>query len=124
MKKTYALVSAILFGLVALLHLARALTGWDVFIGDYMLPVVRSWIVFGVTLCLAAWGIRGGGTYALVSSILFGLVALLHLYRVLVTQTVVTVDTLLVPLSASWVGAAVSVVLCIWGFRSYATRNN
>lgn len=124
MKKTYALVSAILFGLVALLHLARALTGWDVFIGDYMLPVARSWIVFGVTLGLAAWGIRGGGTYALVSSILFGLVALLHLYRVLVTQTVVTVDTLLVPLSASWIGAAVSVVLCIWGFRSYATRNS
>lgn len=124
MKKTYAVVSAILFGLVALLHLARALTGWDVFIGDYMLPVARSWIVFGVTLCFAAWGIRGGRTYVLVSSILFGLVALLHLYRVLVTQTVVTVDTLLVPLSASWVGAAVSVVLCIWGFRSYATRNN
>lgn len=124
MKKTYAVVSAILFGLVALLHLARALTGWDVFIGDYMLPVARSWIVFGVTLCLAAWGIRGGGTYALVSSILFGLVALLHLYRVLITQTVVTVDTLLVPLSASLVGAAVSVVLCIWGFRSYATRNS
>lgn len=124
MKKTYALVSAILFGLVALLHLARALTGWDVFIGDYMLPVARSWIVFGVTLCLAAWGIRGGGTYALVSSILFGLVALLHLYRVLVTQTGVTVDTLLVPLSASWAGATVSVVLCIWGFRSYAARNS
>ena len=119
MNKSYTLVSAILFGLVALLHLIRAFMGWEVLIGDNVLPVVRSWVVFGVTICLAAWGFRGSKGYAVVSAVLFGLVALLHLYRVLISQTVVIIDTLTVPMTASWIGFIVSAGLCVWGFLSY-----
>ncbi len=119
MKKSYAIVSTILFGLVALLHLIRAFLGWNVAIGDYMLPVERSWIVFGATICLTAWGIRGSKGYTVVSSLLFGLVALLHLYRALITQTVVTIDALQVPLSASWVGFVISAAFSIWGLLAY-----
>jgi len=119
MNKSYALVSAILFVLVALLHLIRAFMGWEVSIGSYMLPVARSWIVFGLAICLAAWGIRGSKGYTLVSVTLFGLVALLHLYRAAITETVITVDNLLVPLSVSWVGFVLSSVLSVWGFRYY-----
>lgn len=119
MNKNYAIISAILFGLVALLHLTRALMGWEVAIGDYMLPVERSWIVFGATICLAAWGIRGSKAYTAVSAVLFGLAGLLHLYRVLITQTPVTIDTFPVSLSASWIGFVVSAVFSIWGFLIY-----
>ncbi len=117
-KKNYTIVSAMLFGLVALLHLIRALLGWDVAIGDYMLPIERSWVVFGATICLTAWGIRGSKGYAVVSSLLFGLVALLHLYRALITQTVVTIDALHVPISASWAGFVISAAFSIWGLFS------
>ena len=57
--------------------------------------------------------------YTLVSAILFGLVALLHLVRVLVTQTTVTVDLVAVPLSASWLALALSAGLSVWGFFSF-----
>lgn len=119
MNKSYAIVSSVLFAFVALLHLIRALLGWEVIIGDYMLPVARSWVVFGIVICLAAWGARGSKGYALVSAVLFSLVALLHLYRVLVTETVVIVDSLQVPVSASWTGFAISAILSVWGFLAY-----
>ncbi len=119
MNKSYAIVSAILFGIVALLHLLRGFLGWEVAIGDYMLPVTDSWAVFGVAICLAVWGIRGSRSYAAVSATLFSLVALLHLYRVLITHTVVTIDALTVPVTASWVGFVVSGALSVWGFLSY-----
>lgn len=118
-KKNYIIVSAILFGLVALLHLLRTLMGWEVFIGTHSLPVSRSWIVFGITVCLAAWAFRGSKGYAVVTAILFGLVGLLHLYRALITGTVISIDEWVVPVSASWVGFVVSAALSAWGFHSY-----
>ena len=124
MNKNYAIVSAILFGLVAVLHLVRALMGWEVAIGDYMLPVARSWIVFGITICLAAWGIRGSKGYAVVSAALFGLVALFHLYRAAITETVITIDSFVVPLSASWVGFVASAALSVWGFNTYKSQKS
>ncbi len=119
MQKNYTLVSAIVFGAVALFHLVRAFTGWEVSIGSHMIPVVRSWIAFGITICLAAWAIRGSKGYAIVSAVVFGLVALLHLYRAAITGTVVTIDNLLVPVAASWVGFLVSAALATWGVGYY-----
>ncbi|PWW81810.1 hypothetical protein CR164_08290 [Prosthecochloris marina] len=121
-KNYYTIVSSILFILVALLHLVRALMGWDVAIGDYMLPVGRSWVVFGIILCLGAWGIRGSKGYIAISAILFALVALLHLYRVLVTETIIIIDSFVVPLSASWVGFVISTALSAWGFLTYKAK--
>ncbi len=119
MNTSYSTVSAILFGLVALLHLFRAILGWEVLIGDYMLPVVRSWIVFGIAICFAAWGIRGSKTYTAVSALLFGLVGLLHLYRALVSHTLVVIGTFTLPVAASWTGFILSAGFCVWGLLSY-----
>lgn len=123
MNKAYTVISVLLFILVAIFHLVRALLGWDVLIGDYSLPVMRSWIVFGILLCLAGWGLKGSGAYFIVSAVLFGLVAILHIYRVLVTETVVLVNNLEFPLSASWSAFALCLLLCVWGIKSYASRN-
>ncbi len=124
MNKAYTLISALVIALVAVFHLVRALMGWDFIIGDYSLAVMRSWIVFGVLFCLAAWGIKGGSAYLIVSSLLFGLVAILHIYRVLVTGTVVLVNNAEFPLNASWGAFALCLLLCAWGIKSYVSRNN
>ncbi|OGG80714.1 hypothetical protein A3A39_00090 [Candidatus Kaiserbacteria bacterium RIFCSPLOWO2_01_FULL_54_13] len=42
--KTYMKVSTSIFGLVALLHLARALLGWDAAIGGWEVPMWLSWV--------------------------------------------------------------------------------
>lgn len=41
--KTYMTVSTGIFALVALLHLARVLLGWDAVIGGWEVPMWLSW---------------------------------------------------------------------------------
>ena len=40
--KTYLSVSALIFALVTLLHLARIVAGWDLVVGDWTAPVWAS----------------------------------------------------------------------------------
>ena len=42
--KTYAQVTAVIFAIVALAHLARILAGWEVSIGGWDAPMWVSWL--------------------------------------------------------------------------------
>jgi hypothetical protein len=54
----YLIVSAAIFGVVAIIHLVRALNRWAFDIGPVSLPIAASWIGFLVTAGLAIWAVR------------------------------------------------------------------
>ena len=56
--KIYLYVSAAIFGIVALIHIVRALSGWAFQIGTMEVPILASWVGFVITGVLAAWAIR------------------------------------------------------------------
>lgn len=58
MPNKYAVVSGAIFGLVAVLHLARALNHWPVLVGTFEIPVWASWIGMVVAGGLCAWAFR------------------------------------------------------------------
>jgi uncharacterized membrane protein YecN with MAPEG domain len=51
-----------------------------------------------------------------VASIIFGIFAVGHLLR-LINQAQVTVGTLTIPMSLSWIALIVAAILCIWLWR-------
>jgi len=53
----YLLVSAVIFGAVALIHLVRAVNSWGFVLGPVDIPIVASWIGFIVTALLCSWAI-------------------------------------------------------------------
>ena len=53
----YLLISAIIFGVVALIHLVRAINNWAFVFGPVDIPVSASWIGFIVTSLLCGWGV-------------------------------------------------------------------
>ena len=57
MRDTYRLVSGIIFGVVAIIQVVRAISEWPVQIGPYAVPVWFSWVAFVVAgaLCVAAF---------------------------------------------------------------------
>jgi hypothetical protein len=55
-RKAYLLLSAAIFSLVALLHLARVVFGWSAVIGDWSLPMWLSWVAIIVAGALAYFG--------------------------------------------------------------------
>lgn len=61
MSKTYAVVSGVIFGLVALLQAARAVAATPVRVGTFDVPVFASWIAALVAggLCIWAFSSRG-----------------------------------------------------------------
>jgi hypothetical protein len=56
-------------------------------------------------------------SFARLAAVLFGLVAVAHVAR-LVLGAPVTIGATSVPLTVSWVGAAVTGTLCVLGFRA------
>jgi hypothetical protein len=58
MKSNYTLLSGVVFGIVALLQLVRAIAGWAVQIGPWSVPVAFSWIVVVVAGGLSIWAFR------------------------------------------------------------------
>jgi hypothetical protein len=58
MHANYAVVSGVIFGLVAILQVCRAVAGLPVHIGSFAVPVWVSWIVAVVTGGLCAWAFR------------------------------------------------------------------
>ena len=56
--KLYLYISAAVFGVVALIHVVRAIAGWAFLVGPMEIPVSASWIGFVLTGALAAWAIR------------------------------------------------------------------
>jgi len=58
MRDTYRLVSGIIFGIVAIIQVIRAVSEWPVQIGPYAVPVWFSWIAFVVAGALSIWAFR------------------------------------------------------------------
>jgi hypothetical protein len=61
MKSNYALVSGVVFALVALLQAGRALAAWTVQIGPLNVPLWFSWIAAIVAGSLSVWAFRSRG---------------------------------------------------------------
>jgi hypothetical protein len=59
-QKTFALLTGIIFALVALLHLLRIYMGWSAVIGGWTLPMWVSWLALVVAGGLAYFGISLG----------------------------------------------------------------
>lgn len=55
---TYLGVSAAIFGVVAVIHLLRAITGSAFIIGPVAVPVALSWAGFVITTAMCVWAIR------------------------------------------------------------------
>ena len=56
-KKAYYLSVSVIFAIIAVLHLARALYGWEAVIGGVSIPVWVSWaaVVIAGYLAVRGW---------------------------------------------------------------------
>jgi hypothetical protein len=63
-QKTFSLITATVFSLIALLHAVRLLRGWQVTIEGAVVPIWISWIGLAIAAFLAYEGFRSssGGT--------------------------------------------------------------
>lgn len=59
MSKTYITITAGVFTLIALLHLARIIYGWEAVIGNVEIPMWASWLAVLVAGALALKGWKG-----------------------------------------------------------------
>jgi hypothetical protein len=57
-QRTFCLVTAMLFLLIALLHAVRLLRGWQITIEGAVVPLWVSWIGLAITAYLAWQGFR------------------------------------------------------------------
>jgi hypothetical protein len=57
-EKNYLLVSAIIFAVIALLHLIRLLAHWSLQIGTVTIPLWGSWLGFVIGTVLSIWAFR------------------------------------------------------------------
>jgi hypothetical protein len=57
-SKSYCVFSAVVFALVALVHLVRAVMEWPITVNGYSFPVWASWIAFVVAATLSEMGYR------------------------------------------------------------------
>ena len=55
-KSTFVLIDSAMFLFIGLAHLLRALMGWEVTIGTYVVPVWFSWLAILVALYLGFQG--------------------------------------------------------------------
>jgi hypothetical protein len=56
MSNSYATVSALIFAVVAIAHLARLIKQWAVQIGPTSVPMSVSWVGLIIAALLAIWG--------------------------------------------------------------------
>lgn len=54
--KNYSLLAAVIFTIIAVLQLTRAVMGWEVMVGSTLMPVWPSWVAFLVAGALAWLG--------------------------------------------------------------------
>jgi hypothetical protein len=55
-RRAYLLITAIIFSLIALLHLVRIIFGWSATLGSWNVPMWLSWVALIVTGALAYFG--------------------------------------------------------------------
>ena len=58
MQNRYALISGIVFGVVAVLQAVRAFNEWPVQVGPFAVPVWFSWLAFVVAGGLCLWAFK------------------------------------------------------------------
>jgi hypothetical protein len=56
MSNYYAIVSAVIFAVVAIAHLIRLLNRWAVNLGPHTVPMSVSWIGLVISALLSVWG--------------------------------------------------------------------
>ena len=56
MSNAYAAVSALIFAVVAIMHVFRVINRWTVAIGPYNVPMNVSWAALVVSALLSIWG--------------------------------------------------------------------
>ena len=56
--RSYCIVSAVIFALVALAHVVRLLRHWPLQLGSLVIPPEASWIGLAVAALLCLWGLR------------------------------------------------------------------
>jgi hypothetical protein len=56
MSNSYAIVSALIFALVAIMHVVRLVNRWPVQIGPHNVSMNVSWAALVVSALLATWG--------------------------------------------------------------------
>jgi hypothetical protein len=57
-EKTFDTIAAVIFGVVALLHLLRIVMGWSITIETWTVPMWFSWIGLVVAGVLSYYGMR------------------------------------------------------------------
>ena len=60
-QKTFVTVSGSIFGVVAVMHLARIVQGWPAQIGTFEVPMWLSWVAMAVAgfLAVSAFRLKG-----------------------------------------------------------------
>ncbi len=61
-ESSYARLAAVVFAIIALLQLARAVGGWPIVVGSTEIPVWPSWVAFVVTGILCWLGFTASRT--------------------------------------------------------------
>ena len=56
MTRSYVAISALIFALVAVVHIVRLVQGWQIQVGLNDIPMSLSWIGLAVAAALAVWG--------------------------------------------------------------------
>ena len=59
--RSYCLVSGLVFAVVAVAHLLRAIAGWPIQLGSWEAPLAASWAATLGAGALAVWGLRHAG---------------------------------------------------------------
>ena len=57
-QKNFALITSVVFGLIALLHLLRILNGWEAAINGGAVPMWASWVAVIVAAYLGIQGFK------------------------------------------------------------------
>ena len=60
--KSFARLAAVIFGIIALLQLTRAVAGWPATVGGVDIPLWPSWVACVVTAVLAWLGFRASAS--------------------------------------------------------------
>ena len=60
-QKTFVTVSGSIFGVIAVMHLARIVQGWPAQIGTFEVPMWLSWVAMAVAgfLAVSAFRLKG-----------------------------------------------------------------
>lgn len=57
-RKSYLQMAGLVFALVSLAHLVRAVLSWPIVIAAWSVPIWLSWVAFAVAGLLGYWGFR------------------------------------------------------------------